>query len=87
MATIPGAADEEMQLYPNPNSGTFSIKLSSGIDEPLLLVITNVAGEQVREITTATNKVNEIDINVAPGIYIIDASTAHGRHVARIAVE
>ena len=87
VATIPGAADEEMQLYPNPNSGTFSIKLSSGIDEPLLLVITNVAGEQVREITTATNKVNEIDINVAPGIYIIDASTAHGRHVARIAVE
>jgi hypothetical protein len=83
-------ADEEtateLQVFPNPNSGIFTMDLMSGIDEEVHVIITNIVGEKVRDIITTTNRPTDIKLDPAAGIYIISASTVHGRYVAKVAV-
>ncbi len=66
----------EMSIYPNPNNGSFTVNFTSANNEDLHLVITNVTGEKVKEITTVTNRACLLDIGVAGGIYVITATTA-----------
>ena len=60
--------------------------LSSGIDEPVQIVITYVVGERVMEVTTVTNKVTEILLRDAAGVYFISAFTAGGNYEGKVAV-
>jgi uncharacterized protein YjdB len=78
--------DEELKVSPNPNSGTFNINLVSTIDEEVQIIIVNVLGEKVKEFITTTNKVIDLKLSEAPGVYLLSASTAHGRHVAKVIV-
>ncbi|MFI5195520.1 MAG: Ig-like domain-containing protein [Chitinophagales bacterium] len=77
----------ELKVFPNPNGGIFTMNLSSGIDEAVHVVITNIVGEKVREFTTTTNNMVDIKLNPPPGLYLLSASTAHGRYVAKVVVE
>jgi hypothetical protein len=78
--------DEELKVSPNPNSGTFNINLVSAVDEEVQIIIVNVLGEKVKEFVTTTNKVVDLKLGEAPGVYLLSASTAHGRHVAKVIV-
>jgi hypothetical protein len=77
---------EALRIWPNPNDGTFTMLLSSGMDEPVEITITNIVGEKVQALTSATNKATEIKINDATGVYFISASTAEGNYEAKMAV-
>ena len=77
----------ELTVFPNPNTGMFTINLLSDIDEPVKIVVTNMVGEKVKEIMSATNQKNEVQLNTTPGIYLIYVSGDHTRSVAKVVIE
>ncbi len=84
----PSPGEREMlSVFPNPNYGTFILTLSSPINEPASVVITNIMGAQVMVFTTTTNKETEIKLHVAKGMYFVSASTAQGRWSGKVVVE
>jgi len=86
-STGSGQAGEVLHIWPNPSDGTFSVLLSSDVDEPVQILISNIVGEKVREVSGVTNKAMEIKLNDAVGVYFINASTAKGNYVRKVAME
>ncbi len=86
VATVTEGQNTALNVFPNPNRGTFTMNLLSDIDEEAHVVITNVVGQKVKEFITTTNKTVDIKLDQAPGIYLISASTTHGRYVAKIEI-
>ncbi len=68
-----------IELAPNPNSGTFTINLLSGTSEKVPVVIRDVLGRKVKELTVATNTPTEVDFDVPAGVYVVSAVTKSGR--------
>jgi uncharacterized protein YjdB len=80
----PGSS--QLKLYPNPNTGTFTMDLVSESDEFVEVVISNVVGEKIYEFTTTTNKENNIALIRSAGIYFLSAKTSHGTSVAKFVI-
>jgi trimeric autotransporter adhesin len=78
------AAENGLQVYPNPNYGQFNILLSSADDEQAIVTITNLIGVKIREIKISTNKPEEISIDAPPGIYFLSAASPSGRWSEKI---
>jgi hypothetical protein len=83
--TVAGATNATLQLFPDPNSGTFTMNVSSDDNEEVAIVITNVIGEKVRELRTTTNQPVDITLE-SPGIYFLSANTARNNCTAKIIV-
>ncbi len=81
------AVQDEMKLFPNPNRGNFTMHLITENDEQVMVVVTNIIGKKVKEFTTTTNKATDVQLNTAPGIYLLTATTSNGRYVVKITVE
>ena len=77
----------ELKVFPNPNSGMFTLDLVSDMDEEVQVVITNIVGEKIRTISTSTNKTVDIQLDVPPGIYVLSVATPQGRYVVKVMVE
>ncbi len=75
-----------MNIYPNPNNGEFTVNLASDNSEPASVVITNILGERVKELTIATNKNYDVRLDVPAGMYFLSASTENGKYSGRISV-
>jgi uncharacterized protein YjdB len=75
-----------LKLFPDPNSGIFTIELLADIDEEAFVTITNVVGQKVKEFTTNTNRSIEIRLDRVAGIYLVNVSTLHGRYFAKIII-
>ncbi len=78
---------EELKVFPNPNAGSFTMNVVADIDEDAHIIITNITGEKVREFNTTTNKVVELQLNGATGIYFLSATTGHGTYVAKVVID
>jgi len=65
-------------VYPNPNAGKFTLLISSTMQEQAKIIITNLMGEKVKEITTVTNKPEEVAIDALSGIYFVEVATTNG---------
>jgi hypothetical protein len=76
----------ELQVFPNPNTGSFTMNLSSENDEEVEVVITNIVGAKIWQLITTTNKESYIVLNSSPGIYLLSASTTHGRYNAKVII-
>lgn len=82
------ASVSELTIYPNPaHSGNASFILTGPVTEQVTIVVTNVAGEKVTELTTTTNTTVELKLNQPSGIYFLSATTAHERYVSKIMVQ
>ncbi len=66
----------EMSIYPNPNSGAFTVNVTAANAENIVLVVTNVLGEKIREVNMAGNRPYAMNLDVAAGIYFVTAKTA-----------
>lgn len=85
---VPDPLFTELQAYPNPNGGTFTLNISSENNEPAYVVVTNLVGEKVKEFIINTNSPQEVRLDrKAAGIYLLSATTAHGRYVAKIRID
>ena len=83
----PVAAAHDLNVFPNPNTGVFTVSLSSAYDESAAIIISNILGEKIKEITTTTNTETEIRLNVPAGLYMVSVSTAHGNYVSKVTVK
>lgn len=72
-------------LAPNPNSGTFSMLISSPYNEDAHVVITDALGRKVKDIVTETNKEKQVT-GCPPGIYFVTAITSHDRVGTKVIV-
>ena len=76
-----------LKVYPNPNEGMFMVNMVSDINEPVTIVITNMIGEKIREVSWLTNTPTGMQLNVAAGMYLVSATTAHGTYVAKVTID
>ncbi len=77
---------EGLKVAPNPNQGVFTMSLISDNEEAVHVVIMNVIGERVKEFNTTTNKVIDIQLGNAAGIYLLSATTANNRYVTKVII-
>jgi Secretion system C-terminal sorting domain len=75
-----------LSVYPNPSFGTFNFDLSTSNTEDVRVVVTNMIGETVHSFSTKTNKVNEVVLDVPPGIYFITAASATNKYTGKVTV-
>jgi hypothetical protein len=60
-------------IYPTPNTGKFSLNISSKSNTATLVTITDVVGNKVKELIATTNHPSEINLDVPAGIYFVMA--------------
>ncbi len=76
-----------LNISPNPCHGVFTIKVAAAQNEDATVVITNMLGRKVTELTVQTNKETDVLLHVPPGMYFISAVIANERLGAKIVVE
>jgi streptogramin lyase len=77
---------QEMAIYPNPNNGSFTVSIKSTNTASANVVITNVVGEKIKEISAVTNTPMIVELNVAMGIYFVTATTPNGVLTGKVEV-
>jgi trimeric autotransporter adhesin len=84
------AENEEMpnsiKVFPNPNDGSFSINIQSSGAAEVNVVITNLLGERVKELTVKTGRVTDVQISQPPGIYFLSTTIAGNRTTEKLIV-
>lgn len=63
------AAEREFSLYPNPNSGAFSVALSLFADEQATLDVWTISGQKVYSAGLSSGT-NELEMDVSSGLYL-----------------
>jgi hypothetical protein len=66
-----------MEVYPNPNSGMFTILFTTNADQKASIIISNIVGQEIKNFQIPTNKSIDVEINQGPGIYFISATTGN----------
>ncbi len=75
-----------ISVYPNSNSGQFVINIPSAVTEQVHIDVTNMLGETIKAITATTNKDVRMNIDVAPGIYLLTVYTAEGKYTEQVSI-
>jgi len=75
-----------LNTFPNPANGPFAIHVSTSITEEAQIIITNVIGEKVKELTATTNTDIPVQLDTPPGIYFISAITTQGTQTSKMVV-
>jgi hypothetical protein len=77
----------EINMYPNPNKGTFKVKVNNLIAANCDLIIVDILGREVYKsnyVIKSNNDVIEVNgLNIAPGTYYLVLNT-NGAKIARI---
>jgi len=77
-----------LQVYPNPNTGSFTLLLSAASDIDAMVSVTNTIGQKVMEFSIAANI--PVPVTMKPelpaGIYIISVTSAGERYEAKVTV-
>lgn len=88
-----GEALNMLQLYPNPNNGSFTLQgvFQDASAEPIVIEVVNMLGQVVSK-TTATIQNNELNQsifmnNVADGVYILRATQGMDSRTFRFSVQ
>ena len=77
-----------LTVFPNPNTGIFNVTITTQINEPAYVLITNILGTKVLEETLSTNTETELHLNnCAKGTYIMTATVGLKKYYSKIIVE
>jgi len=85
--SVRGITEDAFKIYPNPNEGTFAFILYSAYAENMNIIITNLLGQKIKEISAITNEETEIHLDSSPGIYFINTITPQGIIRTKILME
>lgn len=83
-------AFQDFALYPNPNKGNFTIKLSSGSSDTINVMVNDISGRQVYEKSFANTGIFNQSINldtIQAGVYLVTIGDGTKKTVRRIIVE
>jgi hypothetical protein len=79
--------NENIQIYPNPSSGIFTIKFSDPINSPALIEITNSIGQLVYSGNININT-KSIDLSeLSKGMYLLKLTVAEKSYFEKITIE
>jgi ribosomal protein S11 len=84
------STDVEMNIYPNPSGGQFSIHLKGLSHENTLIEIVNLQGKILvsRTIGKIQNEsTTQFDLNLANGIYIVKMQSGANTVVKRLVIQ
>ncbi len=73
-----------INIYPNPNNGEFTFNLVADEVEQAKVVMTNVVGEKVKELTVSTNQPYHVTCDLPAGLYMFTATTANGTYTGKV---
>ncbi len=74
----------QMQLYPNPNIGNFNALVSSGINEQVTMIITDITGRALLQQTATTNEPISVILDAPMGMYCVSVFSMNGSIQQRI---
>jgi len=77
----------DLEVFPNPNQGAFSVVLYAPIQEDAQIKITNLLGEVIIEFPIATNKTKVINLDTPPGTYYLSAFSSSGKLNTMVTVQ
>ncbi len=83
--TIKGEG-EGIKIFPNPNKGIFTIRLTNPLDLDTRILITDVLGNMVHEFSGRTNEDNKLKLDAAPGMYIISVTTSSDSYFTKMII-
>lgn len=75
-----------IDVYPNPNSGAFTLRFNSETSVPAHITITDVVGRVVHEQELRANTETDVMLNRPPGIYFVNAVSGDKRYTAKVMV-
>ena len=75
-----------LTTFPDPNHGSFTLHISTITNEAATITITNMLGQQIKELTTITNTDTKIQLASPPGIYFISAHTQQGAQSSKVVI-
>jgi hypothetical protein len=81
--------DKYVNVYPNPSSGKFTVKVQLPTAEQTKITVTNLVGQQVAVVAEGMMSSNTISVdlsNQASGVYMLNIQTANHNVVKRIVV-
>ncbi len=81
-----GISNEVLKVYPNPSTGGFTLNIATNTAEETRVVIRNVVGETIAELTATSNHDTPVTLNQPEGIYLITVYTENRIYTARIAI-
>ena len=81
------ANDQLFAVFPNPNNGSFTFKMTSISNEDAHVIITNVMGQKVKEMLTPVNAESHITLDVPAGIYSVTAVQGAQQQTTRVLVQ
>ena len=79
---ITAAGEDDLSVYPNPNNGSFTLLLSSAIEQRATVIITNITGETIKMIMVWSNKAGDVVLPPTPGVYLVSLVTDNGAYKA-----
>jgi len=79
-------ATNGFNVFPNPNNGSFTLNLTAALNEQVQVNVINSVGQTVKEISVATNKTNTVSLDLASGVYFLNATTATGNYSTKITI-
>lgn|GEM_PF-1680962 len=80
-------ATSELLVYPNPNPGAFSVNILTNTSYPLTISITDVTGREVTKVNTTTNSKTDVNLNVKPGLYFVQATVNGERYTKKVFIQ
>lgn len=85
LSTRPGAPAVELAVYPNPSPGQFTVAIT-GSQQPVQLTVSNALGQLIQNSTlSVVDGACHTDLtHLAPGVYILRATTSSGTLSRRI---
>ena len=75
-----------IHVYPNPSHGLLYVNIESPVQEDVKIIITDISGRTVKEISTATNTVMQVDLGNANGTYVLSLMQHDKHYSQKIAV-
>ncbi len=75
---------EQLQVFPNPNNGAFTIEFPAGNNEQAIISVTNAIGQKVKQLTTNTDKPLEVSLNEPAGLYFLIVKTSLASYSSKI---
>lgn len=80
----------DIDLYPNPTTGDFSVTLPGSLNETTTLQILNIAGKEM--FTENYTNISQINLNssglgLVPGIYLMNITSGNNSYVKRLIIQ
>ncbi len=79
-------SDITLTMQPNPNSGVFSVAISSSTDRRVQYTLTDITGKMIREWAAWTNTQERVNVDAAAGLYFVTAVVDGRRFTEKVVI-